>query len=134
MFIATGHWSSSRPLASSTLSILDPHGDSPQKSCCRSLSWRSCSVGSAGPALSHIPAVHRWRCLLYEKVMATFCTYIYTHRDEWKDRDRHRQTDRQRKEITLRLIITHQQNMTVFYSIILAYAHSTNCITVLTLS
>jgi hypothetical protein len=32
------------------------------------------------------------------------------------------------------LIITHQQNMTVFYSIILAYAHSTNCITVLTLS
>ena len=34
MFIAVSHWSGLRPLASATLSILDPHWDSSQISCC----------------------------------------------------------------------------------------------------
>ena len=44
--IATSHWSGSRPLASATPSILDPHQDSSQISCCCPVSWRPCSFGS----------------------------------------------------------------------------------------
>ena len=55
MFIAVNHWSHVRPLASATLSILDPHWDSPGISWCHHVSWRS-----AGPALSWTPTVHRW--------------------------------------------------------------------------
>jgi hypothetical protein len=46
------HWSGSRPLVSTTLSILDPHQDSSRISCCCPVSWRSSSFGSAGPAPS----------------------------------------------------------------------------------
>ena len=49
---------------SSTLSILDPHRDSSQISCCCPVSQRSCSFGSAGPTPSYSPAIQRWgRCL-----------------------------------------------------------------------
>ena len=55
MLIAMGHWCGWRPLASATLSILDPHWDSSGISWCHHVSWRS-----AGPALSWTPTVHRW--------------------------------------------------------------------------
>ena len=48
ILITLSHWSGLRPLASATLSILDPHGDFSQISC--SVSWRSCGFGSAVPA------------------------------------------------------------------------------------
>ena len=57
------HRSGLRPLASATLSILDPYWDSSLISCCCPGSWRACGYGSGGPAPSHTPAVHRWgRC------------------------------------------------------------------------
>jgi hypothetical protein len=52
-----------RPLASAILSILESHWGFSQISCCRSVSWKLCSFGSAGLAPSHTPAFHRWgRC------------------------------------------------------------------------
>jgi hypothetical protein len=48
MLVAMSHWSASRPLASVTASILDPHQESSWLSCCCPVSWRSCSFGSAG--------------------------------------------------------------------------------------
>jgi hypothetical protein len=45
--------SGSRPLAFATLSMLDPHQDSSQLSCCCPVSWRACSFSSAGPAPSY---------------------------------------------------------------------------------
>ena len=60
MFIAMSHWSGLRPLASATLSILDPYWDSSQISCCCPVSWSSCVSGPAGWAPSLAPAVHRW--------------------------------------------------------------------------
>lgn len=60
VFISMTHWFDLRPLASATLSILDPHGDSSWISCCFPVSWRSCSFGSSEPAPSQAPAVHRW--------------------------------------------------------------------------
>jgi hypothetical protein len=63
MFIAMSHWSGSRPLASLTPSILDAHPDSSQLSCCCSVSWRSCSFGTAGLALAWFPIIYKWyRC------------------------------------------------------------------------
>jgi hypothetical protein len=59
MFIAMSHWSSMRPLASATPSILEPHWDSSSLSCWCPVSWRSCSFGSVGPAPSHTPAVYQ---------------------------------------------------------------------------
>lgn len=57
------HWSGSRPPASVTLSILDPHRDSSRISCCCPVSRRSYSFRSAGLTLSQAPAGHRWgRC------------------------------------------------------------------------
>jgi hypothetical protein len=62
MFIAMT-LSGTRPLATATLSILDPHRDSSQIDCCCPLSWRSYSLGSVGLAPSYIPTVHGWcRC------------------------------------------------------------------------
>ena len=49
-----------RFLASVMTSILDPHQDSSQLSCCCPVSWRSCSFGTEGPASSHVPPVCRW--------------------------------------------------------------------------
>lgn len=57
MFTAKNHWSGSRPLASATLSILDPHQHSSWMSCCCLVSSRSWSFGSAP---SCTPTVHRW--------------------------------------------------------------------------
>lgn len=58
------HWSSSRPLASDILSILDPHGNSSWISCCCPVWWRYCSFGFVGLPPSYTPAVHRcFRCL-----------------------------------------------------------------------
>ena len=63
MFIAVSHLSGSRPLASATLSILNPHWDSSQISCCCPVSQRSCSFGSVGLAPSPALADGRWgRC------------------------------------------------------------------------
>ena len=53
------HWFVLRPLASAALSILELQENS-QILCCCPESWRSCGYGSAGPAPSHAPAVHRW--------------------------------------------------------------------------
>jgi hypothetical protein len=50
MFIAMGHWSGSRSLASVTPSALDPHRDSSRSSRGYPVSWRSCHFGSAGLA------------------------------------------------------------------------------------
>jgi hypothetical protein len=55
-----GSWSVFRPLASVTLSILDPQGDFSWIFCCCLVSWRSCSFGSAGLALSCAPVDHSW--------------------------------------------------------------------------
>lgn len=60
MFIAVNHWSGPKPLASTNLSILDPHQDSSRISCCCYVSWRSCSFGASGLASSHAPEAH-WR-------------------------------------------------------------------------
>jgi hypothetical protein len=47
----------------STPSILDAHQGFSQISCSYSVSWRSCSLGSAGPDLSNVPSLHMWgRC------------------------------------------------------------------------
>ena len=59
MFIAVSHWSGLRPLASSTPSILEPHQDFSQMSCCCPASWRSNSFGATVLALSCSPADHR---------------------------------------------------------------------------
>ena len=63
------YWSSMRPLASATLSILEPHWDSSQISCCCSVSWRLCSfgwvgpIGSVGALCAPQQLVHQWgRC------------------------------------------------------------------------
>ena len=56
-FIEVSYWSGSRSLASVTPSILDPHWDSSQLSCCCPLSWRSCSFGTVGLALSWVPTL-----------------------------------------------------------------------------
>lgn len=61
MFIAM---SSLRPLASASLSILEPHWDSILISRCCPVSWRSCSFGTVGPASSFTPAIHRWGKIL----------------------------------------------------------------------
>jgi hypothetical protein len=61
MIIAMSHWFVLGPLASP--SILNPQPDSSWLPCYCSLSWRSCSFGSAGLALPCVPAVHSWgRC------------------------------------------------------------------------
>jgi hypothetical protein len=60
MFVGMSYWSGSRPLASATLSVLDPHWESSQISCCCLVSWRSCSFNSSGTAPSQAPDVHRW--------------------------------------------------------------------------
>ena len=58
-----GHWSGLRPLASATLSILDPHQDSSWISCCCPVSWRSCSFRYVGLGLFMHPVVLGWgRC------------------------------------------------------------------------
>lgn len=54
------NWSGLRLLAYDTASILGPNQDSSQIFYCCSVSWRSCSFGSTGRALSHVPAVLRW--------------------------------------------------------------------------
>lgn len=59
MFAAMSHWPVLRSLASATSSTLDPQWDSSQIACACPVSWRSCSFGSAGLALSLAPAVHR---------------------------------------------------------------------------
>ena len=43
MSIARSHFSFSRPLASVTLSILDPHQDSSKSFCCCPVLWKDCS-------------------------------------------------------------------------------------------
>jgi hypothetical protein len=48
VFISMNHWSGMRSLASVTPLVLDPHRDSSWISCYCSVSWRSCSFGSAG--------------------------------------------------------------------------------------
>lgn len=53
-------WSSSKPLASATSSILEPHLDFSGFSYCCTVSRRSYSFGSAGPGVSHASVVHRW--------------------------------------------------------------------------
>lgn len=58
-FTALSHWSGSEPLPSATPSILDPHQDFSQMSCCCPESWRYCSYGSTELASSHDPAAHR---------------------------------------------------------------------------
>jgi hypothetical protein len=60
MFIAMSHWPGSRSLASVTPSILDLPWASSWLSCCFPVPWRSCSFGSAGLALPHVPTVCRW--------------------------------------------------------------------------
>lgn len=60
MFIAMACWSGLRPLASSTLSILEPLQDSSQMFCYCPVTWRSCGFRSVGPATSCTPAVHWW--------------------------------------------------------------------------
>jgi hypothetical protein len=60
MFIAMTHLSGVRPLASASLSILDPRWDSSRIHCCCPVSWRSCSFEPVGPAPSCTPAVHWW--------------------------------------------------------------------------
>ena len=63
IIIAMTHQSGTRPLASATLSILDPHWGSSQLSCCCPVSWRSFSFGCVGPCPLCTPAVHpRVRC------------------------------------------------------------------------
>lgn len=61
MFTEVSHWSGSRPLNSTTLSILDPHQDSSQVRCpVVALSHRDPQLWSTGPDPSHVPAGHRW--------------------------------------------------------------------------
>jgi hypothetical protein len=60
MFLAMSPWSSWRPLASATPSILGLHTDRTQIPSCCPVSWRSCIFCSAGPAPSHAPTVQRW--------------------------------------------------------------------------
>ena len=57
---AHGNESDMRPLASASLSILEPVWDSFQISCCCPVSWRSYSFGSVGPASSCTLARHLW--------------------------------------------------------------------------
>jgi hypothetical protein len=45
VLIAVSYWSVFWPLASVTLSVLDPHSDSSWISCCCPLLWSSCSFG-----------------------------------------------------------------------------------------
>ena len=54
ILISLSHWSVSRPLASVTLSILDPHLDSSWISCCCPMYWKYYSFGSVGLSLSYV--------------------------------------------------------------------------------
>lgn len=56
MFAAKSHWSGSRPPASTVIHTGSSPGI-PAAVCCYSVSWKSCSFGSAGPARSGAPAV-----------------------------------------------------------------------------
>lgn len=49
IFTAVSHWSGLKPLASTPLSVLDPHQYASQISCCSPVSKRSCSFASARP-------------------------------------------------------------------------------------
>ena len=89
MFIAMSHWSSMRPLASATPSILEPHWDSSSLSCWCPVSWRSCSFGSVGPAPSHTPAVHRKTHFLYPFVLARHKLELSEMRDSQSRNYRH---------------------------------------------
>lgn len=51
MIIAINLWFRLRTLVSATVSILDPHQNSSRLSCYCPVSWKSCSFGSAEPAL-----------------------------------------------------------------------------------
>jgi hypothetical protein len=60
MFIEISHWSSLRPLASTTLSILESHLEASWISYCCFVLCRYCNFVSIGPAApSHTPAIHR---------------------------------------------------------------------------
>lgn len=61
--IAMAPWSCMKPLASATLSTLDPHWYFSWLSCYSSLAWRFCSFGSVRLATSCTPDAHQWgRC------------------------------------------------------------------------
>ena len=60
MFTAMTRWSGTRPLASATLSILQPYWDASHVSFGCPVSWRSHSFESEGLAPSWTPAVYRW--------------------------------------------------------------------------
>jgi hypothetical protein len=91
------HWPGSRPLAPASLSVLYPHWDSSQISCCCLVTWSSCSQlwicrpGSwnslLNPAISTAPCVY-FLYLEETKVFWTFClfcilfqswTHVYFH-------------------------------------------------------